>query len=157
MLESALSQTCSQHHSWTLMRWHNTLFTTLQCWNLTQPYCQTLISTQFYDGFMFSAHLQKIQIWDQTENQMCRLQHPINLQGCWVGTEKCLSNHRDSSIPPIAIDPPTAKFAHVDRWEESSRPAPEQAEIRQVMASQANFKIKAHCKSRLAALAHVRD
>lgn len=56
-----------------------------------------------------------------------------------------------------AISPPTANFAHRDRWEESSRPVPEQAEMGQVMASQANLKIKAHCKSRLVALAHDRD
>lgn len=42
----------------------------------------------------------------------------------------------------------------MDRQEESSRPAPEQAGIGRVMASHANLKITAHSKSRLVALAH---
>lgn len=53
---------------------------------------------------------KKIQIWDQTENHMCTLQHPINLQGYWVGTGKCLSSHRDNSSPPMGHIPSNSKL-----------------------------------------------
>ena len=86
--------------------WLSTSFTSLWSWNLVQTCCQNLNSTQFYNDFTFSLHLQKkiIQIWDQNENQMCRLQHPVIPQGHLVWAERCLTSRgwlcRDRSSPP---------------------------------------------------------
>lgn len=115
--------------------------------------CTDLLSEFYsiYDAFTFSTHLQKKRKSRFGTKQKIRC---ANLRGYWVGTEKCLNSHMDSSRSPIGHMPSNSKICPCGQMGGAFRRAPEQAEIRQVMASQANLRIKAHSKSRLVALAH---
>lgn len=140
--------------------------------------CALNITTGPLDGITHPSHLCEIEIlhrltvWILLHLWCLYVQHTFtkkkrksrfgtkqkircaNLRGYWVGTEKCLSSHMDSSSSPIGHMPSNSKICPCGQMGEAFRCAPEQAEIRQVMASQANLRIKAHSKSRLVAVAH---